>query len=222
MVHFCWLLFYGCQTTGDSYKKSSPDSIINKNVSKPQSGKQDPLWSGGYYIKKPTEGLVPIDSIGNGYDSIQIRVWQVQGLFGHRQLYAFKNDGKRWTGYFYELMIDSNFGNGRGSREFLRGPIPFDLTKFKKLNPKIGWQQFIDSLIILKILDLPDFTKDLGMQTIHSDTSPIIIEIATKHNYRYYTYFDVDFFSDKFWQAKNMFKILMLIYNQFGHIPSFA
>jgi hypothetical protein len=222
LIHICWLFLYACQGPGDTPDKPLPDSVVNRDINKTLPVRKEPLWSEGYYIKNTVAGMVPIDSIEHGYDSIQIRVWQVEGLFSHRQLYVFKNDGKRWKGYFYELTLDSDYGSGVGTREFLHGPQPFELTKFKKLNPKMGWQKFIDSLIALRILDLPDFSEVAGMRPKTLHPSSIIVEIAKADTYRHYTYLNVESFTDKFWQAENMSKIMMLISDYLGQIPRFA
>lgn len=85
------------------------------------------------------------------------------------------------------------------------------------MTPKSGWDKFINELLSLKIMTLPNMDDIPGLQDNWTDGVTYNIEIATKKRYRFYSYHLPDKFEDNFWQAKNMTEILSLISTELKH-----
>lgn len=157
-----------------------------------------------------------LDSLEHGYDSLQIRYWQEQGLNGNRQLYVLKNTRGKWSAIAYDLLLNSDYANGSGSRELLRRPAPYMVKHSKQLKPFMGWKPFMDSLQALQVMTLPDSEAIGGMEVKWTHPNVYYVEVATKNHYRFYKYYDPHRFADKFWQAENMLRIESLMKTQLG------
>jgi len=137
-----------------------------------------------------------LDSLDNGFDSIQIRIWYGCALLGERLVMLTHSHGK------WEAKIsDSTYYDS----------IPRVL---RVVEPCSSWEKFIKSLFDLEILSLPAI-DEFGTETF-ADGCGAAIEIATKKVYRVYVYSQPDFYEKKHWQAKNMISILRLINTEFG------
>lgn len=210
------MLSISCNNAHESKGESSkqhPDNLTP--LAKKPDSVVEPLFRGGYYIRtRKGNDRLTFDSISTGYDSLQIRLWIVQGLFGHRQLYIIKNYKGKWQANYYELTLDSNYASGNGSREFLHGPEPFDITISKAVSPKMAWEKFIDSLERLKVFKMPDMSEIKGMEVNWTHPTGYFFEIARRNNYRYYKYYDPHRFAHKFWQAANVGKTEIFLNEQ--------
>jgi len=60
-------------------------------------------------------------------------------------------------------------------------------------------------------MTLPDMDSIPGLKDNWTDGVTYNVEVATKKQYRFYSYHLPDKFKDKFWQAKNITLILNLI-----------
>lgn len=83
------------------------------------------------------------------------------------------------------------------------------------INPKNGWNGFMNQLFALQIMTLPDMDNIPGLVDNWTDGISYHIEIATKNQYRFYSYHLPGKFQDEFWQAKKMVDILRLIESEF-------
>ena len=77
------------------------------------------------------------------------------------------------------------------------------------MTPRSGWQYFVKKLLDLKIVTLPSMVNIVGYED-GKDGKTFNVEIASKKQYRYYTYWEPHEYQNKFWQAKNMEEILNL------------
>jgi hypothetical protein len=212
---FCFLFTFSCTENRNERKKVSGNADVN-NIASEDSANAIPLFQRGYFIKPDkTNKAVALDNISKGYDSLQLRLWIVNGLFSHRRLYVIKNSSGKWESHYYELSLDSNYANGNGTKEFLAGPEPFDLKVSKTVIPKLGWSRFIDSIRSLKIFELNDMSELKDAEVKWTHPTAYIIEIASKKYYRNYTLYDPHRFIDKLWQADNMQRFEYLLYEQF-------
>ena len=206
-IFIFFVLFFSvsCQDPGSSKEISKAvskdilDSSLNRNDS-----------SERYAFIKFKQQIIGLDSIQSGYDTLQIRVWDIQGLFGHMQLYVIKNNGKKWTADYYSLELDSNYVNGNSSIKYEQGNEPFSIIEQKRIKPTMPWNRFIDSLVSFEIMTLPDMDSIKGMQVEWTDAGSIIIEVALRNCYRVYHYSDPWRF-EEFKEAQNMMGILSLI-----------
>jgi hypothetical protein len=209
------ILSISCNNVHESKAESSKEDQDSLALSaKDNDSVLEPLFRRGYYIQPSIGNSLTLDSIFNGYDSLQIRLWIVQGLFGHRQLYIIRNNRGKWEANYYILTLDSNYANGNGSREFLHGPEPFNVAVSKAVSPKMGWHKLMDSLQSLNVFEMPDMSEIKGMEVNWTHPTGYCIEIATRYNYRYYKYYDPHRFEHKFWQAANIGKTESLLIDQ--------
>ena len=89
--------------------------------------------------------------------------------------------------------------------------------KVRNLSPISGWKKFIDSMINLKLLSLPD-EKELPAYNGCGGADGIgyYFEWSTMKKYRYYCYCNPDLNVDNFWQAVNVLRIAGLLEREFG------
>jgi len=69
----------------------------------------------------------------------------------------------------------------------------------------------LTNLANLKIVTLPNMDNIPELVDMIDDGVDFNIEIASKYQYRFYSYHVPEQFQDKFWQAKNMTQIVKLI-----------
>lgn len=126
-------------------------------------------------------------------------------------LIEIKKDSSNYSGKLILMHVDFKLSN---LSETITDHIVIDLKPLKS-----DWQTTIDSLLILKINELP--TDDLipGYYEYgagYGSNSPTYsFEYADKKHYRFYQYSDVFRTSDKFWQAENIKLILSLLNDEF-------
>jgi hypothetical protein len=158
---------------------------------------------------------VKFNPVGTHFDSLQICLWNIGGLYPSYELYTITKVNSIWKGLHYHMEPDSNYISGRGSNEFLKGPLPLKIRHAKSITPELGWTKFIDSLISLNIMTLPDM-DDLPQMKIQGTDSPsIIIEVSRGRTYRFYRYFSLGQLADSFWQARKAAIIQSLFYTEF-------
>ena len=151
-----------------------------------------------YDLAKTKQKQLGLDSIENGFDNLQIRVWYDFALVRERKLVVITNKDTNWAATVYNLQVDWD-----GKTETILS------KKVKQVTPKSGWISFSKKLLDLKILTLPD-QDDVKGYSGGFDGRTYNVEIATKKQYRFYGYWEPQEYQDKFWQAKNMTDILKL------------
>lgn len=157
-----------------------------------------------YTLAKSKAKQLQLPSIEKGFDGLQIRVWYEYSRSNRRQLVTIINHKSQWEAAVYEMEIKD-------------GPGQEILTSVETLLvPKSGWDTFNKTLIDLKIITLPDMNNIPGLEDRYKDGKAYSIEIATKHQYRFYTYHLPEEFQDKFWQAKNMTMFLKFLKVELG------
>jgi hypothetical protein len=161
----------------------------------------------GYSFKsdKIKEKLLGLPNLESGFDSIQIRLWVDYALYKGRELYVIKNQYGKWTAEVYKMFVERD---AAAETEEIISKQVFSVT------PKIGWEDLIDSLLILRIETLPTMHDIPGLVDGWDDGVDYNIEFATNYRYKYYGYHLPEEFQDKFWQAKNMTQIVKLIRSQ--------
>ena len=184
------LLFGAClnQTHGDS---TSP---VKKEI---------PTYLGGnfdifYQLAKDRQKQLGLDSLENGFHDLQIRVWYDFALVKEQKLIVITNKDTNWTAAVYDLQVDWD-----GKHETILS------KKIRHVAPKSGWTTFSKKLLDLQILTLPN-QDDVEGYSAGDDGITYNIEVATKNQYRFYSYWEPQRYQDKFWQAKNMADILKL------------
>ena len=148
-------------------------------------------------------------------DNFIFRMWITNPVGRTRQphgLVEIKNDSVGWTGKLILMRVDFKMGN---LSETVTESKVIDLKPLKT-----DWETIADSLIKLKIAELP--TDDV-IPNYYSDNSgygsnspTFSFEYATNEIYRFYQYNNVYRVADKFWQPKNVIDILALLEEEFN------
>jgi hypothetical protein len=198
------LFFASCK--GQTHSSNSP--IVFVDTTKPFK-KEIPTYKNGsvdlfYELAKTKRKQLGLDSLENGFDNLQIRVWYDFALVRERKLVVIINRDTTWAATVYLLQVDWD-----GETETILS------KKIKQVTPKSGWAIFSKRLLDLKIVTLPnqDDVKDYGSGF---DGRTYNVEVATKNQYRFYGYWEPQEYQLKFWQAKNMAEILKLFETELG------
>jgi hypothetical protein len=198
------VVFAACN--GQAISVNQPATFVD--TTKPFK-KEIPTYPGGgvdifYKLAKVKQKQLGIDSLENGFDNLQIRVWYDFALVKERKLVVITNKATNWTATVYNLRVDWD-----GQTETI-------LSKtIKKVTPKSGWANFSKKLLDLKVLTLPN-QDDIPKYGGGEDGRTYNVEVATKNQYRFYGYWEPQDYQDKFWQAKNMADILKLFEEELG------
>lgn len=157
------------------------------------------------------ERQLKLDSLDNGFDSVQIRVRYGAGLAGNDRMVILSNSNFEWTGTVLE--IEHNYSATTGEFVSLSSANKF-------VNPISGWENFINKLFDQNILTLPDCSALPSFNNYtFADPDAVDVQIATKNAYRYYCYLNPYNFSDEYTEAKNILFILRTIEKEFDLKP---
>ncbi len=166
--------------------------------------KEIPTYIGGsvdifYELAKYRQNQLGLDSLENGFHDLQIRVWYDFALVKEGKLIVITNKDTNWTAIIYVWQIDRN-----GTTETMVS------KKIQQVVPKSGWPIFSKKLLDLQIVTLPT-QDDVEGYSAGDDGRTYNVEVATKNQYRFYSYWEPQKNKNQFWQAKNMTEILNLL-----------
>src|SRR5436190_9878753 len=124
------LLFASCK--GKTHSRSP---LVFVDTTKPFK-KEIPIFQDGginifYELAKTKQNQLGLDSIENGFDNLQVRVWYDFALVKERKLVVITNKDTKWTATVYDLEVDWN-----GQTETILS------KKIKQVTPKSGWVYF--------------------------------------------------------------------------------
>jgi len=158
-----------------------------------------------YISKVRATSLLKLDTLENGFDSLQIRIWYGYARIDSGQLFVLKNVNGKWNAEMLTLVYhmsrneDSLLSIGKSS---ISG------------EPKSGWISFYNRLFKLKVMSLPDMRKISNYPDI-ADGNGISIETAIISKYRYYSYQEPIYAQERVKEARNIEQILELIESEF-------
>lgn len=192
------LFLVGCQ--GQTNSKKQPISFVDTARS---FRKEIPTFSDGkidlfYLLAKDKQTQLGLDIIENGFNNLQIRVWYDYSRVIERKLVIITNKDSAWTATVYNLKV-----NWDGETETIIS------KQVRQVTPKSGWVNFAEKLMNLKIVTLPTMNSISGYEG-GKDGKMFNVEIASKNQYRFYSYWEPQVYQDKFWQAKNIAELLDL------------
>ena len=149
-----------------------------------------------------------LDSLQNGSDSLQIRIWYGYSTDITRKLLVINKTNLFWTASLYTMTVIDRIGT---DLKEMNSPEKIRLEKTENLQPKNGWDRFINKILSLQIISLPDMYSIPGMKVGVEDGVTYSIEVAMRHKYRFYSYSNPDEIKEEYWQAKNMVDIIDLL-----------
>jgi hypothetical protein len=145
-----------------------------------------------------------LDTIENGIDSMEIRIWLGYGLIDSTQVIVLRNKDNSWKAFFYTIVPHY--------MPPLDTPVSVDIFK-REVFPKRSWGLVLDSLFKDDILTLPDDSKIPGYEWVF-DGGTISVEISTLSGYRLYSYSTLSN-DEKPPQVLKMENIMNLLTNEF-------
>lgn len=217
-IFFLFLFASSCDTNQSVDKKQnsplpifkSSDTIIETDLSRATE-----YYKSFYISRNWPIGQEKIDSLVSSFDSLQIRLWELGGLYPSSKLYIITKKNSKWSGFCYQMEAENKYATGDSSVKYLKGPMQLEVKNAKRIFPKSGWVKFVDSLLNLNIMTLPDMAEIEGMKIPWTDANGTIVEVATNENFRFYSYSEPLHFADSFWQARKMAKIQSLFFTEF-------
>ncbi|MBO9204666.1 MULTISPECIES: hypothetical protein [Niastella] len=197
------LLACNNQNRDSGVKKDNPtaDTVV-KDIPLDEKG-LSPSW---YRNKPDVEKKMGLATLENGFDSLQIRLWYGYAFHDTSQLVILTNTKGIWQGDFYNFQYHLN----------KKGDSIESISKqVVTAAPRSGWPAFINKLFALHIQTLPDYHK-IPEYYQGMDGDILIVEIASKKQYRTYSYQAPSVHKDQFKEARNIEDILDLVENEFG------
>lgn len=163
---------------------------------------------------KQKQKQLGLESLETSKDSLIFRMWITNPVSKKGQphgLVEIKYDSTGWNGKLVLMHVDFKLGN---LSETITDSKVIDLKPLKT-----DWTTVVDSLIKLKISELPTDDSIPGYYSGNSgygSNSPTFsFEYSTKDLYRFYQYNDIYRAADKFWQPKKVIDILSLLEDEF-------
>ena len=145
-----------------------------------------------------------LPSLTEGKEGFQLRVWDDK--FNNTGLVIILDySGDQWSAKGFRYKAYSSDGNWPDS---LAGP------EISLGQPLSGWDNFMNTLLDYKILELRDYTEIPGYFESTDMTGPSV-EIAGHKYFRYYELPEPKYQSGKIDDAKSMLKILEIIKKEF-------
>lgn len=157
-----------------------------------------------YRVAKDKQRQLGLDSLENGFDNLQIRVWYDFSFIRERKLVIISNKDTGWAATVYDLEVKWD-----GNTETILS------KKIRQVIPKSGWAFFSNKLLQLQLLTLPNGADIAGYDT-GTDGSDCSVEIATRSRYRFYSYWEPEQFRNEFWQAKKIADMMDLFRQELG------
>jgi len=156
---------------------------------------------------KEVRNSLKLDTLENGYDSIQLRLWLTPSRSDEFQVFCLKRKNHIWSSVCYD--VSAFFNKNRDS-------ILFYKKEAHQLAPKSSWETIFKKLVKLNVLTLPDFRKLKKYPKPFDGGNSITIEIATIKWYKIYMFQEPNYNKKKFKEAQDLDNILKLISYEFN------
>jgi hypothetical protein len=167
-----------CEPQTTAKKQTQPDSF---KVDIPLTKDGQPF--GAFLVKEKVEKLMGLANLTSGTKDTFIRFWLGYAQSNFAKLVELNKNTNGWNGKYYTILL---FSEGQ--------KLDSVSSNAMEVIPKVSWNNFISALTSLDILTLPD-DSDLRNYPRGADGSTVIIEVATKSMYRFYTYWQPNFAS---------------------------
>ncbi|MDP4251942.1 MAG: hypothetical protein Q8918_17720 [Bacteroidota bacterium] len=162
------LLLLGCA------ERPGIKGVFTRDIADLKDGKSDMLCN-----ITSTRDSIRIDTLENGFDSMQIRIWFGYVRTDTIQILALKNSNHVWSSKYYEVLRHINRR---------RDSLLYYSFWEKALPERLDLGAIVDSLVKMNILTLPDCRKVPNYDFPFDGGSSVVFEIATPNIYRLYYY----------------------------------
>lgn len=166
-------------------------STFHKEVPRYNTGKPS-----SYYTSiRQYEKKLNLDTIENGFDSLQIRIWYHYPKFRTpKNIFIMKRENNKWTTLLYS----------------------YDNDTLKALSSKTDMNSVVKQILENDILTLPNMADIKGLHDNWVDGESYTVEVSDKKHYRLYNYHMPEEFKKSYKEAKTMVIILELIQKEFN------
>ncbi len=170
--------------------------------------KEIPLYTNGqpvisYDLTKGFSQKLNPSTIENGTDSLRIRIWYDFSLIGNKKMIDIVCTTATCSAKLYQWVGYMTFDSSK--------KIIVEDIKTSQLIPKTNWNNILNNIKQLKILELPTMDSIPDLRDSWADGHNVSFEIGTKDKYRFYCYHMAEKFADRFWQAANVDKFLDIL-----------
>ena len=205
LMTFLWFTNLYCKSSEEQledYLADSSRDTMTIDIPSGPGGRESNVYK---YVKQMND-VLKIERIDSGYVPFQIRIWYHYGLIDTNHLFLIKSENEKWVAHWYTITFNTDSSRSDTTMNIVKDKIP-----------RNGWATFVNRLFELRIDQLPDI-DELPNVTDNSfpDPSGVVVEFAAINRYRLYSYYALDYFKDKLWQARNMEAILESIEEEFG------
>lgn len=159
----------------------------------------------GYIYTQMLTSKSQMNIIENGFDSLCIRLWYGYSFDSRIQCLTITKTGFKWEA---EYNLLTTFLDDKDSI------LSIEKSTEKKF-PKSGWHTFIKKLLDQNVTTLPDDWLIPGSASTPTHGDVVSVEIATRNNYRYYSYYSPGWYRGVK-EAQAMQEILRLVEYEFS------
>jgi hypothetical protein len=172
-----------------------------RDIPKDPDGKQD-LYNSIVILRDSLK----LDTLENGFDSLQIRIWFTYPFTDRQQLVILSRKHKQWEYKYIDYKPHYIKIQNKDSLIYIE-------KRAILKSPKGSWNEFTDSIYYFNIMTLPDYST-LKNYTLPTDPDGKIFEIGTKHEYRLY-YYPSSTLSTEFRESRDVNNIVRLFEKEF-------
>lgn len=192
-IYFLFLCLSFVACSGSKDRITNELLISNNDTLKQERSFSDPEIP----LKKDWERSLGLTSLENGSQDFVMRIWEdIEFPFG--RVVDIEHTNGTWNGEIIEYITQRSMSG----------------EKIALPQPKSGWVKFLNELLDLDILMLPDY-KMLPNYDVPSDEIFVTVEIAKKNYYRSYEYPN-PYRHKNYETANKMVEILQLIKKEFS------
>lgn len=210
ILFFAELIFAACESQSDRLQ-SLPISVDTSGI----FSKEIPTYEDGRhkgdtdYIFKDIRRMASelrLDSIENGFDSLQIRIWLGHSMAIRKNIVILKKINGKWSA---QLVTYSEGQKGKTLQLFI------EKKTIKSVHPLSGWDVIIKKINALEILTLPNDGDLKDYNGCGMDGIAYYFETSTKRQYRFFYYCNPEDNVGRFREAKNVLEFASVLENEF-------
>lgn len=205
-IFFLSLLLLSC--TNNNRNKLTATKTFETEIPIYKQGLSKGDTSYSFLGKRKREKELDLESIENGFDSLQIRIWLGHSLALTKNVVILKLKDGVWTGQLLTYTIGHNDSTGKSY---------IASKELKNIESKMSLAKITTSIKDFQILTLPNCEEIRGYDACGGhDGITYSFEVSTKTKYRFYYYCNPDYLAERFWQAKNVILFASILEKELG------
>lgn len=181
LLNSAFLLLTACNT---NRQKTAPPGFEMEIPVEKRNDEYD------YNYKYVTEQAAEmgLDSLGLGYDSLQVRIWLAHSMAITCHVAVLKLRLNKWKAQLVTYQDNDEMNPNR---------VAGNWEKIRSVTPRSGWKNFLRAFHKTNIINLPHSNSRPECNNHgHADGMDYKIEIATSKKYRFYFYCNPELYPD--------------------------